>query len=358
MSGKFLSDAHFAEIRRAIDGKSQLHIAGYEHLMCQTEEALEQPRLSIRDNGESPYFRQDAAYVQGQDGVRNTEANHESGKLAGQFSASCLNLALAYRLTGEARFADKALDLIHCWCINQDTRMFPEGFMHDAFTPGGRYGGDIILFARFSNVFLAMYLLDDYRGWDIHCQAAVKQWVRDMVEPQRKLMFYNGMYMFNNWDDARLLYLASGALALGDLDLLIYVFERWRTIIPQKMTDEGQLPRETGRTRSMHYTLFALNSMTSVAEMAAGYGYDLYDYSINGRCLKKATDYAAHYLLNMDAWPFQMIEPLEAELGKTSLAVLEMAYGHWGDGHYLQAINQYGGRPVTNNHATLLYAKM
>ncbi len=59
--------------------------------------------------------------------------------------------------------------------------MFPEGFMHDAFTPGGRYGGDIILFARFNTAFLAMYLLDDYEGWDIHCQAAV---VAGLVAPK------------------------------------------------------------------------------------------------------------------------------------------------------------------------------
>ena len=39
-----------------------------------------------------------------------------------------------------------------------------------------------------------------------------------------------------------------------------------------KMTDEGELPRETMRTKSMHYTLFALNSTTLVAEMGAAYG--------------------------------------------------------------------------------------
>ena len=179
-----------------------------------------------------------------------------------------------------------------------------------------------------------------------------------MVEPQRKLMFFNGREMYNNWEDARLLYLASGALALGDLDLLIYVFERWRTIIPMKMTDEGELPRETMRTRSMHYTLFALNSMTRVAAMADGYGYDLYDYNINGRSLKLAVDYATRFLPNMEAWPFQMIEPLEAELGRSSLAVFEMAYGHWRDEAYLRVIDQYGGRPVVNQHASLLYAPL
>ena len=30
---------------------------------------------------------------------------------------------------------------------------------------------------------------------------------------------------------------------------------------------------------------------------------------------------------------------------------------HWEDDKYLQVIDEYGGRPVMNQHATLLYAK-
>lgn len=355
MSGKFLSEGRFTEIQSAVREGAQPALAAYEHLMARTEEALTQPPLSVRDNGGSPFFRQDAAYVPGQDGVRDAEANHESGRLAGRFASASMDLALAYRLTGEARYADKALELIHCWCIDQNARMFATGYIQDAFTPGAQYGGDIILFASLNRAFLAMDLLDGYPGWDIYCQAAVRQWVRNMVEPQRKLMFFQGVPMYNNWEDARLLYLASGALLLGDLDLLIYAFERWRAIIPLKMTDEGELPRETMRTRSMHYTLFALNSSTLVAEIGQAYGFALYDYEINGRCLKKAIDYAARYLLDMDAWPHPMIEPLGSELGSTSLAVFEMAHGHWGDEAYVRVIDQYGGRPVTAGHATLLY---
>ncbi len=358
MSGKFLCEKRFSEIRAALNAGREPVVAAFTRLEKSAKAALEQRPLSVRDNGGSPYFRQDAVYVPGKDGVRNPESNMECGNLAGKFSAACYDLAAAYRVTGEARYADKALELIHCWCINQDTRMFATGFIQDPATPGARYAGDIIIFARFYPAFLAMYLLDDYPGWDLYCQAQVKQWVRDMVEPQRKLMFFNGYDMYNNWEDARLLYLASGALFLGDLDLLIYVFERWRNIIPVKMTDEGQLPRETGRTRSMHYTLFALGSTTLVAEMAEGYGFDLYDYTVNGRCLKKAVDYAAYYLLHMDEWPFQMIEPLEKELSQGVPALFEMAHNKWQDDAYLQVIETYGGRPVTNLHATLLFGKL
>lgn len=67
-------------------------------------------------------------------------------------------------------------------------------------------------------------------------------------------------------------------------------------------------------------------------------------------------DYAAHYLLHMDEWPFEMLESLDSELGSTSLALFEMVHSRWNDASYLQVIDQYGGRPVIGNHATLLYA--
>lgn len=358
MSGPYLSHAFLGAVADRARGGKEPWAGAWQQLVAAADKAMDQSPVSLRDNGGSPWFRQDGAYVAGRDGVRDTSANHESSRLASLAGGTALDLALAWRLTGQASYADKALELIHVWCINQNTRMFASGFIVDAWTPGGIYGGDIVMFASLHNLFLAIYLLEDYPGWNLRSHAAVKQWVRDMVAPQRKLMFFEGREMYNNWEDARLLYLAKGALAAGDLDLLCYVFDRWRIIVPIKMTDEGQLPRETMRTRSMHYTLFALDSTTEVAEIARQHGVDLYDYEAGGRCLKKAIDYATGYLLNMETWPFEMLEPLSVDTASLRhLCLFEMAYDHWGDKRYLDVIKAYGGRPVTQMHATLLYGK-
>ena len=176
-----------------------------------------------------------------------------------------------------------------------------------------------------------------------------------MLEPQRYLMFYDGREMYNNWEDARLLYLAKGALFLDDCDLLLEIFERWRTILPMKMTEDGQLHRETMRTRSMQYTLFALDSTTQIAEIAWQHGVDLYNCTVNGRCLKKALDYAAHYLLHMETWPFQMLEPFTpGPDAQRRLGCFEMAYARWREPSYLEVLDAYGGRPLAG-HATLLF---
>jgi hypothetical protein len=278
------------------------------------------------------------------------------GELARKLQRVAMDLALAWRLTGEAKYADKALQLIHAWCINQNTKMIPTGYMWDSYTPGLGYGGDIILFGSFHDLFLAMYLLNDYAGWNLPARAAVKRWVKAMIEPQRPLMFYQGTEMYNNWEDARLMYLAKGALFLDDVELLLNVFERWRTILPMKMTDEGELPRETMRTRSMHYTLFSLHSALEIAEIAKQCGVDLYNLSVNGRTIRKAVDYAAHYLLQMEKCPHQMIEPMSDDRGH--LGLFELAHRAWEDERYLQVLAAWGGRPVGGvggSHATLLF---
>ncbi len=108
----------------------------------------------------------------------------------------------------------------------------------------------------------------------------------------------------------------------------------------------------------MHYTLFDLDSMLELAEIARRRGVELYDYTVNGRNMKKAVDYATRYLLNMEQWPHPMIEPLLEKDGTLGhLGLFELAYRQWRDPQYLEVINKYGGRPITANHATLLFAE-
>ena len=358
MPKRYLSETVFANARaraqQSPEGK-----AAEAALREAAEKALSTEPHSVRDNGGSPYFRVDAVYVGGQDGVVNEEGNRESSGLAKRTGQRAVDLAMAYRYFGEERYAEHALRLIHTWCINENTYMFPGGHVEDAWNHGAIYGGDICVLTGFRDLFFATYLLDDYPGWDLRPHAAVWRWIRRMVDAQRPLKFFQGVEMYNNWEDERLLYLALGALALHDLELLDYVFTRWGEILPMKMTDEGELPRETHRTRSMTYSLMALHASAHVAEIAHAHGFDLFNLTVNGKSLKLAVDYVTRYLLDLESWPHQMIHPLRPgdSLGGR-LALFEMAHTQWGDPAYLEVINSYGGRPVTGEHATLLQLGM
>lgn len=355
MSGRFLSERYIADIRAKVAEGKEPWGAGHTALVAAADAGLAQAPLSVRDNGGSPYFRVDGIYVAGKDGVIDTSANMASRTLAATLSKVALDLALAWRFTDAPRYADKALELIHAWCINRSSYMFPTGRLEDAWTLHGKYGGDVVMFHSFWDLFLAAYLLQGYEGWNLLARSAVKRWVKEMIDPQRPEMFFQGREMYNNWEDARLLYLARGALVLDDLELLTYVFNRWQHVLPLKMTDEGELHRETMRTRSMTYTLASISSTLEIAEIAKQHGVDLYDLSASGKCFKTAVDYAARYLLDMDAWPFEMIQGPDDLKANARLGAFELAYRQWGNASYLEVINAYGGRPVANTHATLLY---
>jgi hypothetical protein len=331
MSGRFLSTTYLDEIRGRVQRGDEPWAVAHGALLDAAAKAMDQEPLSVRDSGGSPWFRVDGVYVPGKDGVVNTEANMDDRIIAARASKAATDLALAWRFTGETGYADKALEMVHVWCINRNTYMFPTGGVVDAATPGAVFGGDVVLFHAMQGLFLACHLLRDYQGWDMLARAGVKRWIKDMTDAQRELMYFNGREMYNNWEGARLVYLAHGALALDDLDLLGYVFDRYRHTLPMAMTPEGELPRETMRTRSMTYTLAALKHMADIAEIARQYGIDLWDLEINGRCLKKGIDFAGHYLLNIDEWPFQLIHPLSEELTDSSrLGLFEMAHARWG----------------------------
>ena len=358
MPDAYLSPRHLAAVRARVDAGTQPFVAAYEHLVAAADAALNQEPVHVRMNGGSPHFRVDGVYLANQDGVADPDANMDSRKLAGKLSDAASTLALAYQLTDNADYAEHALKLIHTWTINQNTRMFPAGRVEDAWTAGGQYGGDVVMFLSFRGLFLAAYLLDDYPGWDLRARAGVRRWIKAMVDPQRELMFFEGRQMYNNWEDERLLYLALGALAIGDLDLLQYTFDRYHHTLPLKMTDEGELHRETMRTRSMTYSLMSLHGSLMLAEIARAYGQDLYDVSVNGRHLKLAVDYVARALPDMSTWPHKLIKPLEQELKPGArMSVFELAHRQWGDEAYMKIIEQRGGRPVTEDHATLLYAR-
>jgi hypothetical protein len=218
-------------------------------LLAKADQACAGKPGNIRMNGGSPWYRADAGYVEGKDGVLNPESNHKSGLLAREAGSTALTCAVAWRLTGEERYAATALRQIAAWCINQESRMFPSGRVFDLFTAGGhRYGGDITIFEYFPELFLACALMQSCPQWKLAPRGAVKSWIGDMLAPQRGPQFFAGYEMTNNWEDARLRYLGCGAAAIDDCELLGYVFHRWR--LTRKASGErhrGQVWTSTNR---------------------------------------------------------------------------------------------------------------
>ena len=278
------------------------------------------------------------------DGVVNAKADRADYRAADVLADAVRDLALAYAMTGEARYADKALALIRFWTLDPETRMSPR------YTNGQ---SRIELSVTMPALFYGASVLWDYPGWTGEERGAFEAWVRAFMVSAQTWSRENN---FENW---RLVALASAAALLQDADVLARAFDRWRALLDGQVAADGSLPHELGRTGSLSYSAYALLAMVEVAEIARHHGIDLYGYaSPGGRSLKRVLDFHAPYVLDPARWP----HPQTKSYRGANAALYEVAYAATGDPLYLEVVRRYGrplyeGRvmgPVTLTHGRRL----
>ncbi|NOK71135.1 MAG: hypothetical protein GFH25_541284n11 [Chloroflexi bacterium AL-N10] len=311
----------------------------YDRLMDDARDALSAGPYSVTRNGvpdgehsyftEAPYCgwkRVDGKDPDCRDGQINPQANRADYDASIAVGRDVRTLGLAYVLSGEERYAERAAYLINVWAVNSDSRMNPR------FTNGQ---SRIELSITMPGLFYGADLISESSSWSNNDQRAFRSWANDFVDSGKA---WTGENNFEAW---RLVFVASGAAYTNDRSDLNYVYDRFKAIMPEHIGSEGQMVKELGRTKSLMYSLYSLNAFTQIAEIARHNGENLYDYSRNGRNLKLALDYHVLYSINPDRWQRQQIAPIESK----DVAHYEFAYRHYGDSDYLRVVNEWG-RPL------------
>lgn len=185
--------------------------------------------------------------------------------------------ALVYAYGGEARHADKAVEVLNAWSA-RGTK----------FTGGDR---GLQLGSWFSPMLYAADLLHDYAGWKPDDRLRFHAWWRRECLPH----VYEVMRRRdNNWKDAGVLGVLAAAVALEDRELLrdalielkSYFHERTDSHVKDKgiwkiKKDERgvYLPREVTRNEGhsgVTYTAYALTTMVQALEIARYAGFDFW----------------------------------------------------------------------------------
>lgn len=218
-------------------------------------------------------------------------------------------LALAYYLTGEERYAEHAASLLRAWFINPETRMLPN--MDFAQGIPGRVQGrgeGIIEASDFSTIVEAVGLLTPSAALSSNDHAQLRQWYADFAmwmatseigeEEMRKTNNHGVFYDF---------YLAHFALFAG-LDSVtasvVDAFPQFR--LATQMDRQGRFHEELGRTRSWHYSNYAVAGAARLATIGECVGKDLWTSpaASDGRNLQSARLFLDRYAGNVGAWPF------------------------------------------------------
>jgi hypothetical protein len=317
----FLNQAEIDELKAHIASNREPWTSAYREFISQANDALAMSPGSVTDNGGGHVMKTDQPYTS--DGVYDPNADRQDYLLADQIGDAILNLGLAYQLTGKSEYADKALQLARVWFLDKKT----------ALRAGTGSNNEIELWITMPAAFYGLDLLWNYPSFPDSDKSALQTWARVSSNRIRQLQ------QTNNWENWRLVYLMSLAHISGDQAAFNEAIDRWKAIMEFQINDQGLMPEELGRTRSLDYSIFSINPMAQGAEIARHNGVDLYSYrNSHGQGLETALDAYVPYLLDPDSWPYEQISPYDRE----GVFIYELAYSRYGHKEtYKKVIEKY-----------------
>jgi len=279
------------------------------------------------------------AYVR-RDGDTNPDV--ESGRFdrtaLGRMAREADTLALAYYYSGERKYAEGTARVLRTWFLNPATRMNPNMNFAQA-VPGvsnGRPEG-VLDGANFITVIDAAGLIAPSAALTPAETTALEGWFGRYLDWMLKSPNGKAEGRASNnhglWYDAQVARFALFARKPEIARRIALAFPKGS--IAQQVDASGALPEELTRTRSFHYSLYALGAAYTVADSAACLDIDLYRAEEKGRSLRRATDYVAAYRGRAADWPYK-------EQGwptDTLDELLVRADNAWGPGAYPRTIS-------------------
>lgn len=271
---------------------------------------------------------------------RDGERNPETAAIQDHANISHMEenvhaLALAYYLTDEEAYAERAAEQLRVWFLNPATRMNPNLKYAQAVLGANEGRGTGILDARgFADVVDAVFLLDGSNRWTAADRSGLRAWFETYFEWLTTSA--NGKHedaATNNhgsWYDVQA---EAIALYLGKTEFAHNLAEMARTKrIAAQIKPDGQQPAEEARTRSFHYCSFNLQALTRLATETQAVNVNLWDYKTpGGGSIRGALDYLLPFARKEKPWPFKDIDGVDSNALHD---VLLMAAVHFHDPGY------------------------
>jgi hypothetical protein len=296
---------------------------------------------------QAPYFWADPTKPNGlpyirRDGERNPElkkiSDHDN---LGRMGKDARNLALAYYLTGNAAYADRASLLLRTWFLDAATRMNPNLEFGQGI-PGINTGRGIGLIETRSLMPAvdAVGLLAGSRSWSAADQDGMKAWSTQFLQWMRTSQKGKDEDAAKNnhgtWYD---LQVTDYALFLGDRQLAVDTLNRVKTRrIAVQIEPDGRQPLELARTNAFSYSIGNLNGLMQLASLGQQLGVDLWNFRTDdGRSIRSALDFLLPYAIGTKKWDYQQISGFH---GDALLHQLQRASAIYRDLKYAAAIHQ------------------
>lgn len=257
-----------------------------------------------------PYIRKD--------GVSNPELEKLDRNALGNFANSVESLALAYYVTSDEKYAQKAVENLRIWFLSKETKMNPN--MNFGQTIPGRNNGlgrgeGLLDTYSFVEMLDGVELLKASKSFSVGDQEAIKSWFTTYLDWMlTSAVAAEEQNAKNNHGTAFDVQVVRFALFVGNQELATkFCTEFPEKRLFQQIEPNGAQPLELARTTALGYSTFNLTHFLDISQMAMSLNINLLDAkSTDGRGILKAIDFLVPFLgTKLADFPYKQIKEWE-----------------------------------------------
>ena len=218
-------------------------------------------------------------------------------------------LVSAFLITKENKYAHKAMDHLRAWFVESKTRMRPSLLYGQAIK--GRHSGrsiGIIDTLHLVEVARGAKILFAFPSLRIACQNEIKDWFGEYLHWMNSHEYGLKEKLHpNNHGVCWSLQAAAFADLVEDQKMLQWVRQQFKTTyLPGMMDEKGGFPAELKRTKPFGYSLFIIDAMAGIAQIASNQSEDLWKFSTpNDRSMELGMSFIFPFIQDKGKWPWK-----------------------------------------------------
>ena len=245
-------------------------------------------------------------YIQ-RDGMSNPDNFVEHRHAMIRLSEIVATMASAYVLTSDDKYVRHAVKHLKAWFVDPETKMNPNLLYGQAIK--GKATG------RSTGVIDTIHLVEVARGALIMSKSSafpakdfedVKGWFREYLKWLTTHPYgTEERAAKNNHGVCWAMQAAAFAQLVGDDDQLSAIRQQFKKVfLENQMAQDGSFPAELRRTKPYGYSLFVIDAMAGIAQIASTPKDDLWDFELpDGRGMKKGMEFIFPFIQDKSKWP-------------------------------------------------------
>jgi hypothetical protein len=246
-------------------------------------------------------------YIQ-KDGQTNPDNFSDHRHAMVRFSEITATLTSAWLLTGDKKYANKALGHLNAWFSDTNTQMNPNMLYAQAIW--GRFTGrgvglidayHLVEVAQSVKILIANKAIPEKQAQKI------KDWFSSFLNWMITHKYgIDEMNAKNNHGTCWVVTASSMAILTGNEQVRNMCIDRFKTILlPTQMADDGSFPLELKRTKPYGYSLFNIDAMCNVARILSTPSDNLFEFKTDkGQSIKMGMEYIYPFIVDKSKWPF------------------------------------------------------